>query len=170
MDPPHGIAWIDAQAPLQRRIWRATRIAWCGMGLVLALAAAGLFGGGPLARAEAGAEAGDGALTVAYERFQRAEAPAPFVLRGLAGGAAGEALFCLDRTFLEEWLVERIDPAPLREEARGGDICHAVRLAGGVPSPEVTIRAMPRQGRLWASGSLYLPGGARVAFRAVVWP
>ena len=71
-DTPSGPRELDRHLPFQRREWRAQQIGWIALGLFLAAALAGLFGGGPLSSARA-SDPGGG-LTVDYQRFVRAGA------------------------------------------------------------------------------------------------
>lgn len=166
---PPSIAEIDAQAPIQARIWRVSKIAWWGMGAVLMLAAIGLFGDGPLAEEEA--MAGDGSLRVTYDRFQRADASSPFILRTSHRQADGNVAFCLDRAFLDVWQMSQMEPSPLREEAHGEDVCHVIAVPPGMPAPVfIKFWAHARMGSLSAEGRLRMPGGESVRLRALVWP
>jgi len=168
MSLPPTIKALDEAAPVQHRIWFASRLAWWGMAGILILAAAGAFGDGPLAHAEA--RDGD-RLLVAYERFQRSDAATAFELTFASPPAGTDPAFCLDTAFLEVWQISRIEPTPLREELGTDGICHVIARGAAGQAP-LTLRfwAHPRHSALLAEGAIYAPGGARVGLRAHVWP
>ena len=63
---------IEEDRAHQRREWRIERVGWVLMAGLLLAGLLGLLGDGPLSRATAGSA---GALSVEYDRLQRAAAP-----------------------------------------------------------------------------------------------
>ncbi|WP_338664008.1 hypothetical protein VQH23_02350 [Pararoseomonas sp. SCSIO 73927] len=172
MDIPPPIREIDAEAGVQRRIWLASRIAWGAMAAALLLGAAGLFGDGTLAEAEASAPGAS--LHLRYDRFQRADAMNLFTLvldkREEGPGEEREVVLCFDRPFLKEWRVSRLEPAPEREEARGEDWCGHFLIDPAVRPAALRLWAAPRSSGFARGGAIYRPGHPPVPVGAVVWP
>lgn len=104
---------IRDDVAFQRREWRVERAAWVLAALLLALALAGLFGGGPLSWAGAGSP--DGVVHVAYERFVRGHSPTTLEVR-VAPQAVREGRIRLgvSQEFLETVTVESVTPQPSR--------------------------------------------------------
>ncbi|MBP0491702.1 hypothetical protein [Roseomonas indoligenes] len=168
MDIPPPIQEIDAEAAVQRRIWLASRIAWAAMAAALLLGAAGLFGDGTIAEAEASAP--DASLHLRYDRFQRADAVNLFTLVLDDPGEGGEVVLCFDRPFLKEWRISRFEPAPDREEARGEDLCGHFLADPAVRPAVLRLWAAPRTSGFGMEGAIYRPGRAPLPVSAAVWP
>jgi len=103
---------LDDDPGFQRRMWIWQRWAWGGIAGVLAFAAAGGFGDGPLSRAEARDR--EGRLRVVYERFGRLDAPNDVEVEARPG-PDGRLQLRLGAKFLEDFDVEL--PEPHRPEA-----------------------------------------------------
>ena len=166
-DIPAAIAEIEREHPMQRRIWTVSRLAWWGMGAVLALAGLGLFGDGPLA----GREVRAGEVRLTYDRFQRADATTAVEI-ALPAGMAREVPLCLDRAFLDEWRLVRAEPAAAREEAGPDGVCLALLRGEGAGDAPLRLRlwVQPRLPRLSAEGHLRVAGGPPLPLAAVVFP
>jgi hypothetical protein len=93
----------------QRREWRVQRIAWVLMGLLMLAALLGLLGPGPLSHADVSAAA----LRVEYSRFEHMQAPGELRIELPADAVqAGTVRLRLNRGFVEQVDLERIDPEP----------------------------------------------------------
>jgi len=167
MTIPPSIAEIDDKAGVQRRIWAVSGVGRWIMAGLLVLAAGGLFGHGPLSRAEA--EVPDGSLRASYHRFQRAEAGFLFALRTTREAGDGTVTLCLDGAFNEEWTIERFEPASLRQEARGTEVCHALLVAPSDTPSVIRLLARPRTSG-WHEGGIRLGQGEGLRVRVLVWP
>ena len=115
-DTPSGPRELDRHLPFQRREWRAQQIGWIALGLFLAAALAGLFGGGPLSSARA-SDPGGG-LTVDYQRFVRAGA-AHRLLFEIATSGAGPVELRLSRAYVDAVRVEHVLPPPASTTSSG---------------------------------------------------
>ena len=128
----------DADHRFHRNEWRIQRIGWVLVALFLALAAAGLFGNGPLSRAHADSAGG----RLEYQRFTRFGLTTDLVVTPVAS-ANGITRVEISGDYLEAFRVEHVTPEPA-----------AVRLAECPRSPCVaTYRG---------------EGAGSVEFRAVV--
>ena len=83
---------VGEDLEFQRRWWRFEKLVWTVFLIVIVCDLAGLFGRGWLAKAEASTP--DRALTVSYERIERANTPSTMTLRfGLLGSVTGRCSF-----------------------------------------------------------------------------
>lgn len=121
---------VDEDIGYERRSWLIHRVAWSGLSLLLAAAAAGLLGEGPSNRRAAATP--DATLRVLYEKVLRhnAETMLRVTLRSdvAAGGVAR-------LTVGDEWMASmklaRVDPEPLSVRAVPGGHEFEFRSAGG---------------------------------------
>lgn len=152
-------------------MWRAERIAWVCMGLVLLAALAGFFGNGPASRRTAGDP--EGPLSVVYERLIRHQAPVVLRFRvgpGLAD-ARGRVRLWVSRGYLDGVRVERITPEPEREEAAPGRVVFVFPAAE--PSRPFAVRMEFQAesiGSLAGVAGVEAPAAARVEFAQFAYP
>lgn len=138
-----------------RAAWRAERIGWFVMALVLTATVLGGFGDGPLSRAKVHSDTG---WSLEYERLVRSNAPSLFrfhVQPGLA--AAGEVQLRLDRSLLDHMEIESIVPSAAREVTGPGYGEFTFLLAPGEKAATIDLRYRPatfghRRGRVSLSG------------------
>ncbi len=154
---------IDQDMEVQRRSWRFQRIGWGGIVLFLGAALAGLFGDGPLSRDRVGDPAH---LEVAYPRFERRSQEAVLIVR-FGPQPSGVVRLWIDRDYLSEQPIQRVEPVPERAEAHSDRLILDVRVSGD--SPEVRITTMP-VGFGPLRGRLGLLGGPEVSFEQFVYP
>lgn len=81
---------VDLRA--KEREWRAERVIWSVFVVVLLLAAAGLFGGGPLSRAEVVSQDDGATYTLRYEDLNRRDHVTVMLIETHAPGTEGEEL------------------------------------------------------------------------------
>ena len=140
MPPPQ----IAEDPEVQRRTWRFERIGWILLAVAVVAAVLGLFGEGPLSRAEE--TSADGSLSVDFPRFLRRQSPESIRIRFTAQAGSGSASLWIDRRWLDEVTVESVTPEPERTElwpdrlvyrfARGGPAgTHSVHVRFEVDAP-----------------------------------
>ena len=95
----------------QRRMWVVERTGWTVLAVIALLGLTGLFGSGWLSEATAS----NTALSVDYERFERATRLAQFTFH-FAPGAAGERHLRLNAAFRKNFETSTVQPAPARSE------------------------------------------------------
>ncbi|MBP0445970.1 hypothetical protein J8J14_14430 [Roseomonas sp. SSH11] len=156
---------VGEDLAFQRKVWRFQRLGWFGMAVLILLAMAGAFGGGPLSYASARSD--DGALEVAWERIERLGRSSELRIR-----------------------IRQLAPGPLELRLEEG-LVEDVEVAGGQPRPvsetrapgRIGMRFEPPPGEQWAeillnlratrpglvSGTL-AAGASRVRVRIVVLP
>lgn len=157
---------IGQDLEFQRREWRLQRAGWVVMALIVLVALLGLFGGGPIGRAQAGA----GPLTVDYSRFDRRRSPSELRL-AIAGDAtgSGEVSVWLATDYLDALDVQTILPEPDTFQA-GAERTVLVFEAAEAGQPiAVSIEYEPEPVGL-LDGRIGLVGGDAVAIRHLVYP
>lgn len=170
---PPALRQMEADVPFQRRFWRAQRVGWAAMALVVLAALLGLTGGdGWLARAEA--ESGDGALRLTYPRLQRLEAPVVLeaVLAAPAGADQRPVELFLDDGFLRTWRIDEMQPGPERATAEpGGGLRLVLERHGDDAGPlNLRIRASVQGGVGMRRALVALGDGPPVPLVAWTWP
>jgi hypothetical protein len=159
---------VDQDLAFQRRSWTVQRVAWFVMLALLAGAAAGLIGPGPLSTSEAGARGSP--LWIEYERFARYQAPTKLRLHFGPGVAVDGAV----RVHLDDGLVESVDvrsvtPEPERVEAAEDGLVLTLRVADPARPAAASIELEPN-----AYGTIPIRvgivGGPAVEARAFVYP
>jgi hypothetical protein len=159
---------IEQDVAFLRRSWRVQRAGWLGMGAVLVLALAGLFGSGPLSRQDVTLP---GLLRVEYQRFARYDAPQTLAVRlEPAATSTADVRVWLDRRYLDESRVETITPPPSRVEAAGDRLVYVFALTRpGEPATVVFELQARRFGPM--AGRVGLDGVQAFApFRQFVYP
>jgi hypothetical protein len=128
---PDSLADADDQ-PAQRREWRAERVGWAALALLLLVGSLGLLGSsGPLSERSA---SGDG-VSARFSRMVRHEGPTDLRLR--LDPPAAEVW--LGRSYLEHGSVERVVPPPSSTRTDGercvfvfsepvDEVCFAMRF------------------------------------------
>lgn len=104
---------INEDLQFQRRMWKAERIGWSAMAVLLIGALLGLFGNGPVSWTT---ESGESFL-VEYQRFGRYQAPLQLRFRLQAGLVKDDRLaFEIDDTFLANVQITGMTPKPVAEQ------------------------------------------------------
>lgn len=165
MEPvPDSWLGIEEDVEAQRKNADRQRLAWCGMGLVIVAALAGLLGSGPLSSARARA----GALGVEYERFTRRLSP--FRLRfEVDPGGADEVRLWLGPELLERLEIESVVPPPRAAELDGEGVTYAFGVASSDRPLKLSFHTRPcRAGRFTAR--VALAGAEQVEWTQLVYP
>jgi hypothetical protein len=151
----------------QRHDWRAERVAWAAMALIVVAALLGLFSSGPLSTARKGGSADE--LEVSYSRFMRLSAPEYMTvrLRRKAGSEDGFALL-LDDRFIAAFRIVQVTPPPARSFAAGEGL-RMEFASSGADHAAITLHLEPlRSG--WMSPQVALPGGPGFQLPMIVYP
>ena len=159
---------IDEDLAFAQRAWSVERAGWLGMGLVLVLGLAGLFGSGPLSRREVTLP---GLLTVEYQRFARYQAPQTLTVRlEPAATRTGEVRLWVSRRYLDGSKMESITPPPSRVEAAGDRLAYVFSMSPP-GQPATLVFALQSEEIGPTSGWIGLDGaGASAPFRQFVYP
>lgn len=170
MGEPRGIVEsggleIEFSPEHERREFRVQRVAWALMGLAIVAALAGLFGPGPLSRAQAG-ETG-GRLRAEFQRFARYQGPLELRIFCRPENAH-EFRVSLDRSFFEHAEIREISPQP-HETVSGSNYCTLAFTSEGGGEHLVTIRFESRKVGKRSYG-LRLDGGHEIEVQQFFWP
>ena len=149
-----------------RAAWRVERVAWALGALALLGALLGLFGDGPLSRAQGGSVKG---LSVRYDRLLRANAPSHYTVDAGSAVVRQEVLrLRLEQALLDRIEIEAITPEPDQQQAGAGYTEFGFRVVSGAP---VTIDFRFRPARFGAqAGHLSVDGAPPVRIRQFVYP
>jgi hypothetical protein len=128
--------------------------------VLVLLGAAGLFGDGPLSRAEAR----DQSLTVEYQRFTRQSARH---VVGIDSGARGtQARIAFDNAFLQHYAIEEVRPPRVEIEDHGGQLVFIVPTTNGAARLELHLEAL-EPGVF--STRIHVEGGGTTTVRQIVF-
>lgn len=126
----------------QAREHAAQRFAWIVLALGIALAGAGLFGGGPIAHTKIASP--DGSLTVHYDRFVRYDAPSEIEVEATAQGDDALTIY-LSRGFSDAVRVEHAVPSAAHTAASPHAIAYTFNFEPAPQRPRrVVLRVIPQ--------------------------
>lgn len=166
--PRHEELAIGQDLEFQRRDWRAQRIGWGLMLLVVLGAIAGVFGHGPVAKDRA--RTPDGRLELQYDRIVRHASEIPIRLRILPAAARDSLLdVWISTEFVRGLIIERIEPEPLEEHAGADHVVFRFRVADPSRPSDIMFHVEPDH--LWRRrGVIGLVRGDSVRFTQYVLP
>jgi hypothetical protein len=102
---------VGEDLEFQRKWWRFENAAWIIFTLIIVLDLCGLFGRGPLAKAER--RAGDGTIDVKYERIERTDSPSIMTIQfGPSAIKEGEIRLYVSDSVVKPLGTQRVIPAP----------------------------------------------------------
>jgi hypothetical protein len=127
----------------------------------------GLFGGGPLSRAEAITPSG--ALAVHYERFLHNDTPTTLRLRPGTAQADGWRWISLSQDYVDRVAIERVIPAPGRTVVTGRGLRLGFAPVTAEDAGEISIALTPIQAGI-VHGELSAGSGPGVTFTQLVYP
>ena len=154
---------VREEMRLQYAFWAWERATWVAIAVVVLLALSGLFAHGPLSKRTVK----DGALSLTYERFQRATAVARLAAT-ISAPNADEVSLRLDPSFSDNFQIADIEPRPSSSTAGP----HGLELVFRAPTEgdlAVVIWATPRSFGLFDLNATADPQG-QVAFSILVYP
>ena len=149
---------VNADIEFHRRAWTVQRVGWLVIAAVIVGALLGVFGDGPLSRAEV---RGDG-LRLEYERFARLQQPTRLQL-ALSKSPRSEV--ALNRSYLESFRIEQITPEPREVESSGEWLVYRF---GGSGTITVTFHLMPE--KFGSAAGAARAGGNSLAFQQFIYP
>lgn len=127
----HEVA-VGEDLDFQRKWWRFENIVWVIFSLIILLDLCGVFGRGPVAKAER--RAADGTIDVKYERIERTESPSILTIRfGQSAIVQGKIRLYISESLVRGLGAQRIIPAPLATEVGNGGLTYTF-LASRVPA------------------------------------
>jgi hypothetical protein len=158
---------IEQDEAFERRSFTVQRTGWIVLTVIVAAAAAGLLGSGPLGKATAHAP---GAFTIKYERLSRYQAPQTLQIH-LEPAVTGrrEVRVWINRVFLDASKIESVIPPPVRVEGGADRLYYVFHMARPGDRLFVALHLQAAQIGL-VNGRVGVDGGTEVAFRQLVYP
>jgi hypothetical protein len=140
--------------------WRIQRIGWIVLSLFLALACAGLFGGGPLSHARTSGATG----SIEYEHFARSGTSTDLVVTPTA--AAQVTRIEIPSDYLEAFRIEHITPEPTAVRMTRQLLVY--EFVAGAPGASISFHVHPE--RLWRQRAVLRIDGAPLEIWQLTYP
>jgi hypothetical protein len=114
---------VGENLDFQRKWWRFENVVWIFFGLIIVLDLAGLFGRGPIAKAER--HASDGTINIKYERIQRTDSPSKLEIElGPSAIQDGKVNLYVSQSLVRGLGTERVVPNPLATAIGNGGLTY----------------------------------------------
>lgn len=158
---------ISQDLSFQRREWRAQRVIWIFIVVLLAAALAGLIGPGPLSLVSAGSSR----FQIRYLRFGRWQAPESLVI-SISGEGPRPLQVSFNRSYLDSMSVQQITPQPASARLSGGAFIYSFATGKG-SSTDITFDLQPSSmGLIHGTITMLVAGGQgpRLDFRQLIYP
>ena len=151
---------FESELIFHEKEWRIQRIGWIVLTIFLALAVAGLFGGGPLSHARVGGAAG----SIEYEHFARSGSSTDLVVTPASAGSVHRIE--IPSGYLEAFRIESITPEPTAVRMAGQRLIY--EFAAGAPGSSISFHIHPQ--RLWRQRAVVRIDGAPLEIRQLTYP
>jgi hypothetical protein len=157
---------VGEDLEFQRKWWRFENAAWVLFTLIIILDLSGLFGRGPLAKAER--HTADGTIDVKYERIERTDSPSIMTIQfGPSAIHDGEIRLYVSDTLVKQLGTQRVIPAP--KDTLVGDGGLTYTFSASKPPASVDLALQPSGPGLF-NFAVGVVGAERVHARIVVVP
>jgi hypothetical protein len=114
---------VGENLDFQRKWWRLENAVWIFFSLVILLDLAGLFGRGPIAKAER--RSADGTIDVKYERIERTDSPSILSINfGPSAIQDGKIHLYISESLVKGLGTQRVVPAPLETSIGNGGLTY----------------------------------------------
>jgi hypothetical protein len=114
---------VGENLDFQRKWWRFENVVWVLFGIIIVLDIAGLFGRGPIAKAER--RAADGTIDVKYERIERTDSPSILSINfGPSAIQDGKIQLYVSESLVKGLGAQRVVPAPLASVLGDGGLTY----------------------------------------------
>jgi hypothetical protein len=160
METKYGDLQIEEDMPFQEKTWKAERVAWVVMALIVLAAALGLISEGPLSKTRRGDPA---RLQVELQRFTHVDTPTRIRIKRAADGPFS---LQLPYSYLSRAEISNVVPEPNRVESSGGLVTYSFSAGRGVADVHFDLTFRQR-----GVGKGYVQSGKdRVDFTQYVYP
>jgi hypothetical protein len=123
---------VGENLDFQRKWWRFENVVWIFFSLIIVLDLAGLFGRGPIARAER--HSPDGTINIKYERIERTDSPSILSIEfGPSAIQDGKINLYVSESLVKGLGTERVVPNPLVTAIGNGGLTYTF-AASKVPA------------------------------------
>src|ERR1700761_716950 len=114
---------VGEDLDFQRKWWRFENCVWIIFFLIIVLDLCGVFGRGPVAKAER--RTADGTIDVKYERIERTDSPSILTIRfGQPAIVDGQIKLYISQSLVQGLGTQRIIPAPQATEIGNGGLTY----------------------------------------------
>jgi hypothetical protein len=119
----NGEIEVGEDLEFQRKWWRFENFAWILFTLIIVLDIAGLFGRGPIAKAER--RSPDGTIDVKYERIERTDSPSILTIEfGPSAIQDGKIKLYISESLVKGLGTQRVVPAPTETSIGDGGLTY----------------------------------------------
>jgi hypothetical protein len=130
---------VGENLDFQRKWWRFEKIIWIFFTLVILLDIAGLFGRGPIAKAER--RSADGTIDVKYERIERTDSPSVLTINfGSAAIQDGKIQLYVSESLVKELGTQRVVPSPLITQIGNGGLTYTFSASKTPASVDLALQ------------------------------
>ena len=157
---------VGEDLDFQRKWWRFENAAWAFFTLIIVLDLAGLFGRGPIAKAER--RTADGTIDVKYERIERTDSPSIMTIQfGPSAIQDGKIHLYISNSLVKALGTQRVIPAPQDSLIGEGGLTYT--FSASKPPASVDLALQPAGPGLF-DFTIGVVGADRVHARVVVVP
>jgi hypothetical protein len=157
---------VGEDLEFQRKWWQFENAAWVLFTLIIILDLSGLFGRGPLAKAER--RTADGTIDVKYERIERTDSPSIMTIHfGPAAIHDGKIRLYVSDSLVKPLGTQRVIPAP--QDTMVGDAGLTYTFSASKPPASVDLALQPAGPGIY-DFTVGVVGAERVRARIVVVP
>jgi hypothetical protein len=157
---------VGEDLQFQRKWWRFENAAWAFFTLIIILDLSGLFGRGPLAKAER--QTADGTIDVKYERIERTASPSMMTIQfGPSAIQDGKIHLYISDSLVKSLGTQRVIPAP--QDSLVGDAGLTYTFLASKPPASVDLQLEPTRPGIF-DFTVGVAGAERVHASVVVVP
>jgi hypothetical protein len=136
----NGEIEVGEDLEFQRKWWRFENLTWILFTLIIVLDLAGLFGRGPIAKAER--RTADGTIDVKYERIERTDSPSILTIDfGPSAIHDGKIRLHISESLVKGLGTQRVVPAPLETMIGDGGLTYT--FSASKPPAAVDLALQP---------------------------
>jgi hypothetical protein len=157
---------VGEDLEFQRKWWRFENAAWIALTLIIVLDLSGLFGRGPLAKAQR--HAVDGTIDVKYERIERTASPSIMTIQfGPSAIKDGKIQLYIGNSLIKRLGTQRVIPAPQETVVGDGGLTYS--FPASKPPASVDLALEPLAPGIF-DFTIGVVGAQRVHAKVVVVP
>jgi hypothetical protein len=157
---------VGEDLEFQRKWWRFENAAWIIFSLIIVLDLSGLFGRGPIAKAER--HSADGTFDIKYERIERTESPSILTIHFTQSAIQnGNIHLYVSNSLVKELGTQRVIPAPQETTLGEGGLTYT--FPASKPPASVDLALQPSGPGIY-DFTIGVVGSPPVKARVVVVP
>jgi hypothetical protein len=129
---------VGENLDFQRKWWRFENVVWVFFTLIIVLDLAGVFGRGPVAKAER--RSADGTIDVKYERIERTDSPSILTINfGPSAIQNGKIVLYVSESLVKGLGTQRVVPAPIETRIGNGGLTYTFPASGLPASVDLAL-------------------------------